>query len=191
MRHSRLSTASIACLALLLLGLVTAASAYQYNSQTQVTSNKASVQPGGQVQLTATVQPGCPPFESCAPFTGTVTWDDGDVGGVFQTPTCTYRASDNLSVGECITTYTAPAVPGPVAIMASYSGNANYSSSSGGVTIQVLGSTTQSTTSSSTSTSSTGASSGGFDPSQLLLYGGVAAAVVVVAVLVLRMRKPL
>ncbi|HZW85372.1 MAG TPA: hypothetical protein VFE91_05675, partial [Nitrososphaerales archaeon] len=104
----------LACAVLSVMGLSTNALAYSYNSNTGVAPPSGLVVPGGTLQLTATVQSGCPPFEMCTPLTGVLVWDDGDVGGSFSTPSCTFKLSDNLSVGTCATIYSAPRISGLV-----------------------------------------------------------------------------
>ena len=164
--------------------------AYSYNSSTSVSPPTGQTVPGGTIQLTATVQSGCPPFEMCTPLTGTLVWDDGDVGGSFATPSCTFKLADNLSVGMCATLYSAPRVSGLVEVTASFSGNVAYSPSNANVTITIGLSTVSSTsTAGTTSISSSGA---GLPLVEIVgVAGGALVLVLVVAYLFVSRRKSL
>ncbi len=168
--------------------------AVAYDSHTIVAPTTARIAPGDSLQLTATVQPGCSPFGSCPPFSGILTWDDGDAGGSFQTNSCAFSSPNNLSMGTCTTIYNAPAVPGLVVIIAAYSGNGAYTPSSGGSSVQVVspssGATTSTTSATTPSTSGSGASSGPGYAEVAALFGViVVAAAALGAGLALRRRK--
>jgi hypothetical protein len=163
--------------------------AVTYNSNTQVSPAAVTIVPTGTVQLIATVQPGCSPVKTCPPLAGTLTWDDGDVGGSFSVLQCTFLSSDNLSVGKCATTYTGPGVPELVGILASYSGSSAYSSSSGGSYVEVVGSGSSSTISTTSSRPSTSAGSAGPSVLEMATVVGVVAAVLALVVFLI-LRKP-
>jgi len=182
------------CLAAsLLIGRPAAVFAIAYDSHTQVSPATATIAPGATLSLTATIQPGCLPPKSCPPITGTLIWDDGDAGGSFSVPTCTFLSSDNLSTGRCTTTYTGPNVPGLAAVLATYSGSAAYSSSAGSSSVEVVipgSSSTTSTTSTSSSsiTGSVGAAGPGFV--ELAALVGIVAVVALALVALLIVKKP-
>lgn len=161
-----------------------------YDSHTQVSPGAVTILPGGTVNLTATVQPGCSPVNSCPHISGTLTWDDGDAGGSFSITACTFLASDNLSLGTCTTTYSGPGVPGLAAVLATYSGSAAYLSSSGSSSIEVKspGSSSTTSTSSSSTTSSVGSSGPGFI--EVAALTGVVVVVALALAFRLTMRKP-
>ena len=88
-----------------------------------ITSPQSTISAGGQVTMTAAV---ADTSNSQNIPTGTITWSDGNVGGVFGSPTCT------LSTGTCNITYTAPStVQNPITITATYSGDNIDQTSSG------------------------------------------------------------
>ncbi len=88
-----------------------------------VTSPQSTISAGGQVTITATV---ADTSNSQNVPTGTITWNDGNVGGVFGSTTCT------LSSGTCNITYTAPStVQNPITITATYGGDTIDQTSSG------------------------------------------------------------
>ena len=161
--------------------------AVAYNSQTLVSPASVTIALGATVQLTATVQPGCSPTKSCPPLTGTLTWDDGDAGGSFDVTACTFLSSQNLSVGKCTANYSSSGIPGLVSILATYSGNAAYSFSSGVSNIEVVGSGSSSTT--STTSSSTSSSAGTGLVEIAALAGVVVVALALTVVLIMRRSK--
>ena len=160
--------------------------AYSYNSNTKVSPGQAFPAPGGEVRLTATVQSGCPPFEMCAALTGSLNWSDSGAGGSFSTVSCPFLLSQDLSIGTCVTMYTSPSSGGTVTVLASYSGNAEYSPSTGNSTVG-SGSTETNSTSTSTGVPAGGLQIGGVIP--LLVIG--AGVVALIAFLLTRRRKSL
>jgi len=160
--------------------------AVAYDSQTLVSPAGVTIAPGGTVQLTATVHPGCSPVKSCPPLTGTLSWDDGDAGGSFDVTACTFLSSDNLSVGKCTANYSGSGIPGLVAILATYSGNSAYSSSSGVSNIEVVSSGSSSTTSTISSSTISLAGPGLVEIAALV---GVVVVVVLLLAVVLMMRR--
>ncbi len=176
-----------------LIGGPAAVFAVTYDSHTQVSPAAATIAPGATLSLTATIQPGCSPPKSCPLITGTLTWDDGDAGGSFSVPTCTFQTSDNLSSGRCTTTYTGPSVTGLAAVLATYSGSAAYSSSAGSSSVEVVIPVSSSTTSTtSTSSSSTTSSVGSAGPGlvEVPALVGIVAVVALALVALLIVRKP-
>ncbi len=88
-----------------------------------VTPNPATVSPGGSVTFTATVTD-----SSSSPITPTssVSWSDGNGGGIFDQTSCT------LSSGACTVSYTPSAnPPNAITITASYNGDDTHQASTG------------------------------------------------------------
>lgn len=105
-----------------------------------VTPNPATVSPGGSVTFTATVTD-----SSSSPTTPTssVSWSDGNGGGVFDQTSCT------LTSGACTVSYTpATNAPNAITITASYNGDDTHQASTGSsqLTANVLHTTTASIT---------------------------------------------
>lgn len=164
--------------------------AVAFDSHTQVSPGVVTILPGGTVFLTATVQPGCSPVNSCPHFSGTLTWDDGDAGGSFSVPACIFLSSDNLSLGTCTTTYSGPGVPGLAAVLATYSGNAAYHSSSGSSSIEVKSSGPSSTTSTSSSSTISSVGSAGLGFIEVAALIGVVVVLALALAVRLTIRKP-
>ncbi|MDE1876000.1 MAG: Ig-like domain repeat protein [Thaumarchaeota archaeon] len=88
-----------------------------------VTAPQSTISAGGQVTVTATV---ADTSNSQNVPSGTITWNDGNAGGVFGSTTCT------LSSGTCNITYTASStVQNPITITATYGGDSMDQTSSG------------------------------------------------------------
>ena len=105
-----------------------------------VTPNPASVSPGGSVTFTATVTD-----SSSSPIapTSSVSWSDGNGGGIFDQASCT------LSSGACTVSYTPSTnAPNAITITASYNGDDTHQASTGAsqLTTNVLHPTTASIT---------------------------------------------
>jgi len=80
-----------------------------------ITSPQSTISSGGQVTMTATV---ADTLNSQNVPTGTITWSDGNAGGIFGSSSC------SLSSGTCNITYTASStVQNPITITATYSGD--------------------------------------------------------------------
>ncbi len=95
----------------------------QDTSSVLVTSSSSTISSGGQVTITATVTD---TSNSQNIPTGTITWSDGNIGGILSSPSC------NLSSGVCNITYTAPSnIQNSITITASYSGDSVHTTNSG------------------------------------------------------------
>ncbi|HZS74764.1 MAG TPA: hypothetical protein VFA69_09730 [Candidatus Nitrosotalea sp.] len=95
----------------------------QDTSSVLVTSSSSTISSGGQVTVTATVTD---TSNSQNIPTGTITWSDGNIGGILSSPSC------NLSSGVCNITYTAPSnIQNSITITASYSGDSIHTTNSG------------------------------------------------------------
>ena len=75
--------------------------------------------------------------------TGTVTWDDGGKGGLFNSTSCTLTAS-STSAGTCYVTYTR-STTGSVTITGSYGGDSSHATSFGTTPLTVTLRTTTTT----------------------------------------------
>ena len=93
-----------------------------HNVTTTIKSSTTSVYGGSQVTLSATladnsISPSVP--------TGTITWNDGNLGGTFNPSSCT------VSTGSCSVLYTPPNYDGSIMITTNYGGDESHSSSAG------------------------------------------------------------
>ncbi|MHB8546148.1 MAG: beta strand repeat-containing protein [Nitrosotalea sp.] len=97
------------------------------DTTTIVTPITATINQGSQIQFTATVADAS---SSQITPTGSVTWSDGNLGGTFNTPSCT------ISSGSCTVSYTAPLnYGGTITITTNYGGDTTHSGSTGTSTL--------------------------------------------------------
>src|SRR6185312_3012905 len=103
-------------------GIFTLMTSLLPNTSTIVTPNPATTTLGSSTQFTAIVTTS----NSQTVSGGTVTWSDGDAGGVFSPSSCT------ISSGSCTTTYTPSThTPNLVTVTATFASNTDYSGSTG------------------------------------------------------------
>jgi hypothetical protein len=115
------------------------------NTSLTVVANPNTVQAGGQVTLTATI---IDSSSSPTSPTGSVSWSDGNKGGLFSSTSC------NLSSGSCIVSYTSSIQSqNSITISVAYGGDTTHKISSGTLSLVVISlhPTSVSVTSSSTS----------------------------------------
>jgi len=110
------------------------------STSTTVTPGTGTINQGSQIQFTATVTG---TSSSQVTPTGTVTWSDGNLGGIFNPSSCT------ISSGTCTTSYTAPLnYSGTITITTIYNGDTANSGSTGTsiLTLDALHNTTTTVT---------------------------------------------
>ncbi|MDE1843728.1 MAG: hypothetical protein KGI10_00200 [Thaumarchaeota archaeon] len=96
---------------------------------TTITSSASTLNQGSQVQLTATL---ADTTNSPLTPTGSVTWNDGNLGGSFNPTSCT------LSSGKCAVTYTPPVnYGGSIVVNTIYNSDYPFSKSAGTFTLMV------------------------------------------------------